>query len=115
MTSHKDYVATQDADQLEHLIKVANERLENLNSGGWVDLWVVGSYGNDGFFPKDEYERALAFMYQVGQKYVKSSKDGHYPELTLEMHRFRQVEAQKLVEDTRRIFTVDAESAKAID
>ncbi len=97
MTSHVDYIADQDVEQLTHLIEVSTKRLDNLRLGGWVHLWTVADFVNRGWFSDENYADAVAFMVQLAQQHVNS---GEYCELSIERTPYRSFEAQRFVAET---------------
>lgn len=96
--SHRDYVADKDEAQLRNLIAVANSRLEELTSGGWVWLWVVADNANQGWFADEDYEGAVALLEQLGRKAIASRTR---EELSIERRQYRAFEAARLVKDTQ--------------
>lgn len=102
MTSHRDYIADQDIGQLENLINLATKRKDDLQLGGWVALWVVGDYANQGWFGIDNYSGAVAFLVKLAQKHIDK---GECYELEISKQLYRPAEAQRLLIDTNRRLT----------
>jgi hypothetical protein len=98
MTSHVDYIAGQDVEQLEHLIEVSKARVADLTLGGFVWLWVVADHSNRGWFARDDYAGAVALLCKLAQQY---SAGGKPSELSIEDHQYRAVEAARLVAETK--------------
>lgn len=97
MTSHAEYIQDQDADQLAHLIEVATKRRNDIVKGGWVTLWVVADYANQGWFEKSAYAEAVEFMSRLGQHHMAAGK---CHELSLTETRVRPVETEELFKAT---------------
>ena len=97
MTSHVDYIADQDVEQLTHLIEIATKRLDHLRLGGWVHLWTVADSVNRGWFSDENYADAVAFMMQLAQQHIHSGKRC---ELSIERTQHRNFEAQRFVAET---------------
>jgi hypothetical protein len=97
MPSHVEYVAAKDIDQLTNLIEVATAKKEELQAGGWVFLWVVADYANQGWFPVADYAGAVAYLTKLAQKHLS---EGSSPELSLEQSCYRKLEAERLVAET---------------
>jgi hypothetical protein len=93
MPSHVEYVAAKDIDQLTNLIEVATAKKEELQAGGWVFLWVVADYANQGWFPVADF----AYLTKLAQKHLS---EGSSPELSLEQSCYRKLEAERLVAET---------------
>lgn len=98
MTSHAEYIAGQNVDQLEHLIEVSKARVADLTLGGFVWLWVVGDSSNRGWFAQDDYAGAVALLCKLAQGY---SDGGQPSEISIEDHQYRAVEAARLVASTK--------------
>lgn len=98
MTSHTEYIADQDAEQLNHLIAVATKRRDDLIHGGWTRAWVVGDYCHKGWFPQHMYADAVEFLCLLAKIHLKS---GETHKLSLAEARFRPAEAEGLFAETR--------------
>lgn len=98
MTSHKDYVADQDEEQLRHLITEARARLDELSQGKWVWLWVVAGSVKEGWFEDSNYAGAVALLERLGKQAIDQNKR---EELSLERQQYRAVEAARLVLHTQ--------------
>lgn len=101
MASHVEYVADQDVDQLEHLIAVAKAKMDELQLGGWVRLWVVADDVAQGWFELDDYQGAITLLLQLAQKHLS---EGNCHELSIEQCQYRKAEAQRLVAETSSTF-----------
>jgi hypothetical protein len=99
MTSHREYIADQDIDQLDNLIDLAKKRKDDLQLGGWVKLWVVGDYANQGWFEDENYPGAVEFLVKLAHKHRDA---GERYELSLEDCLCRPAEAQQLLDETSR-------------
>ena len=78
MTSHTEYVKGQDIRQLEHLIEVAQKRLNSLKSKGKVRIFAVfKSHSNVGWFG-NRADAESAFL-KAAQE-ISSEK---YPDVSL--------------------------------
>lgn len=101
MTSHDEYVADQDIEQLKHLVKVTQARIEELTMGGWTWVWVVADFANQAWFADEAYPAALAYLQQLGRTHLES---GNKHELSLERRQYRAFEAQALIAETAKTF-----------
>lgn len=99
MPSHTEYIADQSEEQLQHLIEVAKLRLDNLQAGGWVWLWVVcDALINRAWFADDDYAGAVAYLVAMGGALVLENKPS---ELGLQRIQVRPAEAARLLARTQ--------------
>lgn len=92
MPSHKEYIAEQDLDQLKNLLELTKKKIDDLEQGDYVSLWVVADYANQRWFK--EYHDAINFLNELSQKHLNSTKQY---ELSVEQHLYRPAEAARLV------------------
>ncbi|KWA83826.1 hypothetical protein WL29_20900 [Burkholderia ubonensis] len=99
MTSHTEYIADQDAEQLNHLIEVATKRRDDLIHGGWTRVWVVADCCNKGWFPLQNYAVAVDFLSLLGRVHAKN---GERHELRISESRVRPAEVEQLYAETAK-------------
>jgi hypothetical protein len=84
--SHQDYVATQDIEQLEHLIESAQSKLEQLRSVPKEKYLVVcDDWMNFEFFKVTSYEEALACFIK---EFRYATEKGHFTRLAIEIQKW---------------------------
>ena len=92
------YIDNLDLVGLDALVQKCNKKIAFLNDAGWVKLWVVAGFTNQGWFAYDDYLAAAQFLVDLAKKHSEKPIELSVFDMT-----YRPEEAARLVAQTKKL------------